>query len=317
MVSTFHLRGITVDMNRFAETLGKRKITNYINHPYDGFDLSVSLDDIDPDDVSHCITYGNLKQKGLGLEDVKSHMIEALIRDPELALVYQRSMLPEAVEGDFQIPLSRPDLILGFDVPGETWTINFKGVICPNGRIHSVDPYGNDDFVSVYAFFQPTREEPSTTFEVTHIQGSNGEPHLYIPVHIAVPDEDGDSSSRLSVLELKLKLPPAQEKEDVIRLSATTKSVNEPGFIDLKEYGLKAHDKTFCTMQPMYYGPHRQIYSGPRDIGGLAIKPTNNGSMLSVSSWNMPKELDSKTIWTHLINKDDEIVPVELTVNFF
>ena len=316
MAGIFHIKGVSVDINRFAELLGKQSIKRYVECSLTD-PLEISGDDLDPDALAECVINGNLKQEGLGLETVKGEVLKAMIRDPELTLVYQRAFLPEAGETDIEIPLVEFKQVFNFDLPGETWTINLGQAACPNGRIHSIDPYGNDEYVSAYGFFQPKTEGASMALEITHVQGANGEPYLDIPVHMEVQDEDGSTKLRLSVLRFKLKLPPSQEREDVFRLSVDLTS-KKPAIVDLEPFGLIASEKTFCTTQMMVNGPFRNMYTGPREIADLVIKPLEHGKRLEIYPTfvrAIPKDIDSKTIWTHLF-KNDRFIPVELTVNF-
>ncbi len=271
---------------------------------------------LEPGDYLACADSKELKENGFNVVLLKQALHHFLKKSPDADLIYDNIVLARLVQADeidpLKITLSNPVEIAS---PGDTAIVSTNistdvgdiELIHPSGVIESLGHYDSNLFN--IRGFSPSADGQGR-LEITHFNGFNVERHLQIPVHTKV-----DNKPIPAILNVTVKLPP-RGKEKIVELKAT---IEEDGnaLIDIGKEGLHVPngDVTFTQIIKHSFNAANVYHLYPRVINGLIIEPTNFGKTLSVKP-AISSDREPKSILTHLLDKNDRVIPVNLKVDF-
>lgn len=312
-MSSLHIKGVYVNpiplVAKLARRYGKTNdFTSLVPKIADG-DIVV-----EPGDLFGCITYGKLKKGSVGIGDLQEGFMDYLSSSLEAPMVYHGVLLKEAVRIGQEVTQVAYKETVEFETLGETNHISSEGhnvkLAFPYCELEPLSKNGRG-IVSLYGFSDKCHGMGRV--EITHIGGFDKEVEIYIPTHIESQEEGEETSLRPAVLITNVRLPKKPTK-NLTELTCSIKN-NIPATIDIGKLGLRVPlgDPTF-TIQIMYEsGGVNSFVLEPRIINGLVIEPQDFGKTLRVSLAAKTKETE-KIILTHLYDKNDNAVPIKLTV---
>ncbi len=307
-MSSIHVKGISVNPRPLVLKLASKygqttSFTDLVPKIADG-EISV-----EPGDLFECITHGKLQGGKVGIGDLQEGVLEYL-SSPEAHMIYHGALLKRAVRFGQEVKQIVYSQTVELDTPGETDFISSEGSDVKLAFPHcELEPLTKGSgMVSLYGF--DDKCHGMGRVEITHIGGFDKEIEIHIPTHVGFEDEEGLEPA---VLSANVKLP--RKPKNLTRLTCLIKN-NIPAIIDIGKLGLcvPLGGSTF-TINVMYEtGGINSFVLQPRIINGLIIAPQDLGKTLKVSLASKTHET-KKIILTNLYDKNDNIVPVKLTVN--
>ncbi len=270
----------------------------------------------EPGDHLACVTSNGLKRANLNISDLQSPLIDYLSNSVDAGLIYDELLLQEAVKGEStEFSKIQIDEAYEFTRPGETQIVNLNNLelVFPSGPINTLDKYDRS-FVSLYG--HNSNSDAGGGLEITHIGGFDKERVIKIPVHLKTDKEENSGTYTLmpTILYCDIKLPPKPEKK-ILELTETLEE-DQSAIIDIGKLGLQVlHGESTFTTKILYSsgGSHTYVLK-PRIMNGLIIEPIENGKKLEVRvAYKSPET--KKTLLTHLYDRNDNVIPIKLTVN--
>ena len=269
---------------------------------------------VDPGKYLECITHGRLQTGKVGLGDIEEQFIDYL-SSSDAHMIYHGALLKEAVKIGQEVTQVVYNHNINFRDPGDTYIIaSDEGNVTlafPSCEIEVLGK-GGRGLVSLHGFNQ--QSPGGGRIEITHIGGFDKEVEIYIPTHIESQEEGEEGNLQPAVLTANVQLPEKPNKK-IVNLSCSIEN-NAPAILDIGKLGLRVPlgDPIF-TVHIMYgNGSATSYVLDPRIIHGLIVEPQDLGRKLKVSLASKTKETE-KIILTHLYDKDDNAIPVKLTVN--